>query len=51
MFPNRNQLGNLAQKNRLPAMYTQLKYANSGGLMAYGVSAADGWRRADRVIQ
>ena len=37
-------------KNRLPAMHELLAYAESGGLMAYGVNQADMFRRAARYV-
>src|SRR6185369_10438153 len=33
---NRGQIANLAQKNRLPAIYGGRAFAEAGGLMAYG---------------
>ena len=36
-------------------MFTQIEHADSGGLMAYGLSAVDGWRRAvpyvDKILK
>jgi putative tryptophan/tyrosine transport system substrate-binding protein len=44
-----------ATTNRLPAMYEQLDFAESGGLMAYGVILSDMFRRAatyvDKIIK
>jgi putative ABC transport system substrate-binding protein len=37
-------------KNRLPAMHELLAYAESGGLMAYGVNQVDMFRRAARYV-
>src|SRR5262245_48897264 len=49
-FANRGQLASFAQKNRLPSMYGQQEYVDAGGFMAYGVSAAEGWRRAATFV-
>jgi putative ABC transport system substrate-binding protein len=49
-FVNRGQLASLAQKNRLPAMYGTPAYVDDGGLMAYGSSAAERWRRAATYV-
>ena len=37
-------------KNRLPTMHELLTYAESGGLMAYGVNQADMFRRAAKYV-
>ena len=50
MFANRSQIVSLAQKNRLVSMYGQQDYADAGGVMAYGTSAAEGWRRAATYV-
>jgi len=47
---NRVQIANLAQKNRLPAMYGGRAFADAGGLMAYGSSLDDRWRRAATYV-
>jgi putative ABC transport system substrate-binding protein len=39
-----------ATTNRLPAMHEQLDFAESGGLMAYGVNIADMFRRAAAYV-
>jgi len=45
----------LAAKNRLPTVYPDTIYASSGGLMSYGVNAADLYRRAaiyvDKILK
>jgi putative ABC transport system substrate-binding protein len=53
-----NQVGrivNLAAKNRLPGMYADRQYVDGGGLMAYGTSIANTWRRAavyvDKILK
>lgn len=50
LFANRRRLAALAQKNRLPSMYGLREFADAGGLMAYGPSIADGWRRAATYV-
>jgi putative ABC transport system substrate-binding protein len=47
---NRDQIANLAQKNRLPSMYGGRAFAEAGGLMAYGSSLAERWRRAATYV-
>ncbi len=56
MFRNeRRRLVDLAAKNRLPAVYPEREYVDSGGLMAYGANLADLFRRAatyvDRILK
>lgn len=45
----------LATKNRLPTVYPDTIYVSSGGLMSYGVNAADLYRRAavyvDKILK
>jgi putative ABC transport system substrate-binding protein len=45
----------LAEKNRLPASYTQIEYVDDGGLMFYGASLVDLSRRAaiyvDKIVK
>jgi putative ABC transport system substrate-binding protein len=36
----------LAEESRLPAIFPYRDMAEQGGLMAYGIDAADKWRRA-----
>jgi putative tryptophan/tyrosine transport system substrate-binding protein len=43
---NRRQLVELAAKHRLPAMYNNREWIDAGGLIAYGVSYPDLYRRA-----
>jgi putative tryptophan/tyrosine transport system substrate-binding protein len=40
----------LAARNRLPAMYTTRDWAEAGGLMAYGPSFTDNFRRAATFV-
>jgi putative ABC transport system substrate-binding protein len=52
---NRTRIASLAQKNRLPSIYGGRPFAEAGGLMAYGSSLLDRWRRAatyvDKIIK
>ena len=52
---NRTRVVDLAAKYRLPAMYSRREFVEPGGLMAYGVSFADLWRRAathvDKILK
>ena len=41
---------NLAVKSRLPVMYPFPEFVEAGGLMSYGVSFADLWRRAATYV-
>jgi len=44
-----------AAKNRLPAMYPTSEFVDAGGLMSYGPSSTDQWRRAadfvDKILK
>jgi putative tryptophan/tyrosine transport system substrate-binding protein len=52
---HRTRLADLAAKNRLPAVYTNRLPVEVGGLMSYGPSFSDLWRRAagyvDRILK
>ena len=54
-YTNRHEIARLAQKNRLPALYGAREYADAGGLIAYGPSGVDLWRRAaiyvDKILK
>lgn len=54
-FTNRKMIVGLAEKHRLPAIYTAREYVVSGGLMSYGSNYADLCRRAatfvDRILK
>ena len=50
LFTNRAQIVGFAQRNRLPSMYGQGEYADAGGLVSYGLSAAEAWRRAATYV-
>ena len=51
----RKRLADLAAKSRLPVMYSTLEYAEAGGLMAYGTSFAELYRRVaiyvDKILK
>jgi putative ABC transport system substrate-binding protein len=46
----RTQIVELAVKNRLPATYTRPEYVEDGGLMTYGPSINDLFRRAATYV-
>jgi putative ABC transport system substrate-binding protein len=52
---NRRLIAELALRNRLPTMAPSRDFVEAGGLMAYGVSTVDTWRRAaqyvDRILK
>jgi putative ABC transport system substrate-binding protein len=43
-------LAQLASKHRLPAIYARKEFAESGGLLAYGPSFSDIYRRAAAYV-
>ena len=47
---HRIQIVELAVKNRLPATYTRPEYVEDGGLMTYGPSINDLFRRAATYV-
>ena len=51
----KNRIVELANKNRLPAIYHQKEYVDEGGLMSYGVDYVDLYRRAagyvDKILK
>jgi len=54
-FTNRGQIASFAERNRLPSMYGLREFVDAGGLMSYGPSTADLWRRAavyvDKILK
>jgi ABC-type uncharacterized transport system substrate-binding protein len=46
----RSQIAALAAKSRLPAIYMNPEYVEDGGLMSYGASIADLYRRAATYV-
>ena len=55
LLSQRRQLADLAAKSRLQALYGTREYVEDGGLMSYGVSIADQFRRAawyvDKILK
>ncbi len=50
LFANRGQIASFALRNRLPSMYAIREYVDAGGLMSYGPSVADLYRRAATFV-
>ena len=50
LFARRPEVVQLAAKNRLPATYFALEFAEDGGLMCYGPSITDLFRRAAAYV-
>jgi putative tryptophan/tyrosine transport system substrate-binding protein len=54
-FTARKQVVALAARHRLPAVYWQREYVDSGGLISYGANVAEHFRRAawyvDRILR
>jgi putative ABC transport system substrate-binding protein len=49
-FLHRARLADLSLKNRLPSMSTQWQWVEAGGLMSYGPSLPDLWRRGATYV-
>ena len=47
---HRTRVADLAAKNRLPTIYSSREYVEAGGLMTYGVSLTDLYRRAATYV-
>ncbi len=47
---NRKRIAELAVKHRLPAVSHRPVFAEAGGLMSYGSSLQDMWRRAAAMV-
>ena len=47
---HRTQIVELAVKSRLPAIYDRPEFVDDGGLMTYGVSSTDLFRRAATYV-
>jgi putative ABC transport system substrate-binding protein len=47
---NTNRLVEFAARNRLPTIYYSKPFVQAGGLMSYGGSISDSWRRAGRYV-
>jgi putative tryptophan/tyrosine transport system substrate-binding protein len=50
LFSQRTHVADVAVKNRLPAVYPQPEFVEDGGLMTYGVSVTDLFRRAATYV-
>jgi putative ABC transport system substrate-binding protein len=50
-FSERRRLVDLAARNRLPAMYQSRDYVDAGGLVSYGATLADLYRRAATYVE
>jgi|SRR2546428_1649034 len=50
LFPHRSRIHELAIKYRLPVMYGWRVFVDAGGLMSYGASLSDLWRRAATYV-
>jgi putative ABC transport system substrate-binding protein len=50
VLASRAQLAELASTNRLPAIYPFAEFVDAGGLMAYGPSNFDMWRRGAQFV-
>jgi putative ABC transport system substrate-binding protein len=55
VFSNREKIVSLAERNRLPSLYPIREYVDAGGLISYGPSITDLFRRAavyvDRILK
>jgi putative ABC transport system substrate-binding protein len=49
-FANRGRIVSFAQRNRLPSMYAVREWVDAGGLMSYGPSTRDLFRRAATYV-
>ena len=50
LIAQRTQIASLAVKNRLPVIYNVPEFVEDGGLMTYGVSLTDLFRRAATYV-
>ena len=50
LLSHRTQIADLAAKSRLPAIYYSTEFVEDGGLMSYGVSFTDLYRRAATYV-
>jgi putative ABC transport system substrate-binding protein len=49
-FAERSQIAELAARSRLPAIYSVSEFVEAGGLLAYGSSIRESWRRAATYV-
>jgi putative ABC transport system substrate-binding protein len=54
-FSRRTEIASFALRNRLPSIYPSPAYVDAGGLMSYGQSISDGYRRTaiyvDKILK
>jgi putative tryptophan/tyrosine transport system substrate-binding protein len=50
MLPHRRRLAELAATSHLPTMYNLREFVEAGGLLSYGTSRPDVWRRAATYV-
>jgi putative ABC transport system substrate-binding protein len=50
LYRHRKRVVDLAALSRLPAMYFTREFVGAGGLMSYGPSEPDNWRRAAAYV-
>ena len=50
LFSQRTRVAELAAKSRVPVVYAQPEYVEAGGLMSYGTSITDLYRRAATYV-
>src|SRR5262245_6864482 len=50
LFTSRSAIGNFAERNRLPSLCNATEYVVAGGLMSYGPSTTDSFRRAATYV-
>ena len=54
-FAERQQIVELAARSRLPAIYSVREFVDAGGLMAYGATIGESWRRpatyVDKILK
>jgi putative ABC transport system substrate-binding protein len=49
-FAERSRIAELAAQSRLPSLYGSKEWAAAGGLLMYGASARESWRRAATYV-
>jgi putative ABC transport system substrate-binding protein len=49
-WTHRARIAELALTGRLPAMFPEREFVDAGGLMAYGPSLPDSWRRSATYV-
>jgi putative tryptophan/tyrosine transport system substrate-binding protein len=50
LWTHRTRVAELALKNRLPTMFPEREFVDAGGLMSYGPSLPDLWRRSATYV-